>query len=147
MGNLTDYARRELELAGAFDDSSLYGGMVGKAVLELVEKFAEQGHSGASANLVVSLFERVARFEPISPLTGAPEEWAIPYGSRGIEQNVRCSRVFRENGVAYDVNARVFEEPDGTRFTSRDSRAQIDFPYTPRTEIVRANADGKLVVG
>lgn len=37
MSNLTEYAKNELELCGAFDSESLYGNMVGKAVMELVE--------------------------------------------------------------------------------------------------------------
>jgi len=55
---LMEHAKKELELAGLFAKDSDYGGMLGDAVLELIEKFAEQGHSGASAGMVSDLFGR-----------------------------------------------------------------------------------------
>ncbi len=75
MGKLEDHARRELELAGWFDEDGFYGGMVGKAVMELIKVFSDQGHSGMSANLCRHLFEKVSAFEPLTPLTGEDDEW------------------------------------------------------------------------
>jgi hypothetical protein len=95
MSNLATYAKRELELAGYFKEDGMYGGMLGKAVMDLVEKFAEEGHSGMSASITINTFERVARFEPLSPLTGADDEWVEV--SRGMFQNSRCPHVFKEN--------------------------------------------------
>jgi len=67
-GNLVSHARHELESQGLFDQGrDFYGGMTGNAVLELVELFALQGHSGMSAGLVRALFGKVAGFQPLGP--------------------------------------------------------------------------------
>jgi hypothetical protein len=73
--NLVRHAREELTRAGLFDADSDYDGMLGRAVLELVEKFAAQGHSGASAYMVIDLTQRLVSFEPLTPLTSDPQEW------------------------------------------------------------------------
>ena len=65
--NTVAHAKRELELAGLLtEDGDFYGGMTGKAVLELVKVFARQGHSGMSAGIVVDIFSRVAMFETLT---------------------------------------------------------------------------------
>lgn len=72
---LVDHARQELTNAGLFAEDSDYGGMLGDAVLELVDVFARQGHSGYSAGVTLALFSRVANFETLTPLTADPSEW------------------------------------------------------------------------
>jgi hypothetical protein len=74
---LVEHAERELRIAGLFDEDSDYGGMLGEAVLDLVRKFAEQGHSGFSALQTLAIFERVARWKPLSGLTSDPSEWMV----------------------------------------------------------------------
>ena len=143
MSNLTDHARRELELAGFFKDEGVYGDLLGKAVLELVEKFSEQGHSGGSAPIAVSTFARVAMFEPLGPLTGADDEWTEV--GDGVMQNRRCSHVFRDkNGVAYDIQGRVFREPSGACYTTSESRVVVTFPYAPKIEYVDVPGPGQV---
>ena len=132
--NLERHSRRELELAGWFDKKGAYGGMMGHAVMDLVKTFAGEGHSGMSASLAVNLFKQVASFEPLTPLTGEDEEWD-DLGD-GMYQNNRCSHVFRKGGEVYDINGRVFCEPNGACFTSLDSRVPVTFPYTPSTEYI-----------
>ena len=107
---------------------------------KLLEAFDEEGHSGTSAPYTVSLFKKLALFEPLGPLTGDDSEWIEVTDS--MLQNRRCSHVFKENGEAYDIDGKVFEEPDGSRFTSRDSRVPVTFPYTPTTEIVKIDTAG-----
>ena len=63
---LVSLARQELELAGLFDEDSDYGGMLGEAVLELVQLFSMQGHNGFSAGLVMELFGLVANYKPLT---------------------------------------------------------------------------------
>lgn len=142
QSTLVDHARHELQLAGLWDEDSDYGGMLADAVLEMVEAFSEEGHSGASASLAMSAFERVARFEPLTPLTGAEEEWGEPYDNEGTRQNKRCSHVFKgADGRAYDIDGRIFREPDGATFTSNESRVEVTFPYVPKSEYVDVPAD------
>ena len=134
MSNLELHAKAELERAGFFDKDSDYGGMMGDAVMKMVKLFADEGHSGFSASMAINLFERVARFEPLSPLTGDDSEW-MEIGS-DLFQNVRCSHVFKEKGRAYDIQGKVFREKEGGCYTSGDSRVYIKFPYTPKIEYV-----------
>lgn len=70
--SLVAHAKQELEISGAGDD---YDGMIGGAVMELIETFADQGHSGYSASVVVSIFNELAQYKPLGPLTTNPDEW------------------------------------------------------------------------
>lgn len=109
---LVDYARDELERAGWFktndveegNPDGVYNGMVGSAVLEIVEVFAKQGHSGMSASVVTHLVEKLMRYEPLTPLTFGPEEWTA-VGPNTL-QNRRKFSVFSKDGgrTWYDVD-------------------------------------------
>lgn len=136
--NLVRHAREELERAGLFDADSDYGGLLGKAVLEMIERFADKNHSGASAAMAVGLFKRLALFEPITPLTGEDDEWEEVDREDGVPtfQNRRCPRVFKKNGQAYDIEGRVFQAADGLCYINGQSRVGVSFPYTPTTEFV-----------
>ena len=103
--NLVEHAKKELEVSGLFDKDSDYGGMVGKAVLELIEVFAKQGHSGMSASMVRSIFSKLSDYKPLIPLTLKDDEWCEV--SNGTFQNKRNSAVFKEgkDGKAYYIDA------------------------------------------
>ncbi len=133
-GRIETYAREELRRAGWFDEDAMYGDMMPNAVLAMARQFADEGHSGMSASIAVALFKDVAMFKPLTPLTGDDDEWSEC--GEGVFQNKRCSHVFRENGQAYDIEGRIFREPDGCCYTSRDSRVDVEFPYTPTREYV-----------
>ena len=137
--NLRQHAREELTRAGLFKKDSDYGGMLGDAVMKMIDAFADEGHSGMSASMAVSIFKKVAMYEPLTPLTGDDDEW-MEIGDNKY-QNVRCSHVFKDNGKAYDIQGRIFREPNGVSFTSRDSHTPITFPYTPVSEYVDVPAD------
>jgi len=70
---MVEYAKRELERIGK-DEDGLQEHM-NRNILEIIEKFSEQGHSGFSAGYALSVLERLLRFKPISPLTGEDDEW------------------------------------------------------------------------
>jgi len=80
MSNLVDYAREEL----------------GTAALEIVEVFSRQGHSGGSAAIVTQIVGKLMQYEPLTPLTYAPDEW-IKHAD-DLWQNRRDSRVFSTDG-------------------------------------------------
>lgn len=157
MSNLHSHALAEFRAAGWTDEDGNYKDEMQQAIcehiLKLLDVFADEGHSGSSAPYAVGLFEKLAMFKPIVPLTG--EDWEWHEASEGVFQNIRCSRVFKQadrfDGQAYDIDGCVFYEwserplePDeegypGTRrfkshFTSRESAVPITFPYTPTTE-------------
>lgn len=145
MSNLRIHAERELRAigmlpaAGNTEPVDEMNQMMSDHVLELVDVFSKQGHSGFSGSYCIGALEKVLRFEPLGPLTGADSEWNEV--SKGMWQNNRCGRVFKDaDGQAYDSNGRVFVEPNGCAFTSRDSRVYITFPYTPKTEYVQVAA-------
>jgi hypothetical protein len=84
--------------------------------------------------MAISLFEKVARFEPLTPLTGDDDEW-MEVGD-GMFQNIRCSHVFKNKDGAYDIDGRIFREPNGSCYTNGKSRVPVTFPYTPSREYV-----------
>lgn len=104
--NLVRHARYELTRAGLLDRESDYDGMLGAAVLELIETFSAQGHSGASAAAVAELLVPLARFEPISDLTDDPDEWFEV--TDGLWQSRRMSDAFsRDGGRTFTRNSTV----------------------------------------
>lgn len=134
MGNLHDHAVRELDRVRAGE--SLYGDLLPNAILEMVDTFADQNHSGMSAGIVIEALNKLLRFEPLAPLTGEDDEW-VEVGE-GTWQNNRCSRVFKDaDGRTYDISGRVFVDKDGMAWTGKDSRVDVTFPYTPTTERVQ----------
>lgn len=134
MSELVSFARSELERAGLFKEDSDYDGMLGDAVMKMVEMFADQGHSGFSAGMAIDIFKKVASCQPLTPLTGEDDEWNEIYD--GMFQNRRCPHVFKNADGAYDIQGRVFREPNGVCTTSADSHVPVTFPYTPTTEYV-----------
>lgn len=54
-------ARKNLEMAGLFDKDSDYGGMIGEAVMKLVNTHFDEGHSGISHEYVLMVFNKVVR--------------------------------------------------------------------------------------
>ena len=116
-------------------------------VLEIAEVFASQGHSGFSASFCADLLEKALRHEPFGPLTG--EDWEWNEVGPGMFQNNRCNHVFKDaslfDGQAYDIDGRIFREPDGLCYTNRDSRVPVTFPYTPTREYVDVAPDSAVV--
>ncbi len=133
-GALIRFAERELRIAGLYDEDSDYGGMLAEAVMDLIHVFSDHNHSGFSANMTASIFAKLAKFKPITPLTGADDEWNDV--GDGKYQNKRCAHVFKDEDRAYDISGKIFREPSGATYTSRDSWVDITFPYTPKSEIV-----------
>lgn len=103
MSNLLNHAQEELRRNGLFDKNSDYEGMLGEAVLELIDVFSKQGHSGFSASMTVALFKQLAMFKNIGPLTNDQNEWANVTDFGGphdgpMWQNKRRSDAFSFDG-------------------------------------------------
>lgn len=62
----TEWAIRNLELAGWMDKDSDYDGMIGEAVKKLLIEHSKEGHSGASHYTTVHLFKKVACGEALT---------------------------------------------------------------------------------
>lgn len=144
-GNYMAHANRELPHIGTDE----MGKLMADQVREMLLVFSTHGHSGFSAGYATDLLQKLMRFEPITPLTGEPNEWMELF--EGSLQNMRASHVFKDpdrfDGQAYDINAVVFREPNGACFTGRGSAQPITFPYTPRTVYVDVDNEGNPMDG
>lgn len=112
--SLIDQARRELNLINFGEDDA-------RVMIELLEKFFDQWDSGGAVYAVAPILQRLIAGKPLSPLTGADDEW-VEVGP-AVFQNKRCGTVFKdprfhEGKLAYNIDA-------------ADPRAPITFPYWP----------------
>lgn len=102
--NLVEHAKVEMKMVGLDKPDADYDGMLYNAVLELIEVFASQGHSGFSAELTLELFNELAKFQNLSDITANEAEWediSEMWGSAHW-QNKRNSALFSEdNGKTY----------------------------------------------
>ena len=53
MSQLIEYAQQEIKRQGLTSPESDHDGEMGKAVLDLIAAFAQQGHSGFSASMAL----------------------------------------------------------------------------------------------
>lgn len=146
--SLIEHAEREFELLGwrRPDDPDDPQNWVCDNVTELLEVFSNQGHSGFSAPYVMNVFKKAAMFEPLAPLTGDDNEWMEIGDQNGkLYQNIRCGHVFKDDDGAYDIDGRIFRDPDGCCYTSNGSRVSVTFPYTPTREYVDVDENGDPV--
>ena len=144
MSNLHKHALAEFKAAGWTDENGKFNDDMQEDicnhVLKLIEVFSEEGHSGSTAPYAIGLFERLAMFKPISPLTGEDWEWHEVSEHMGHKcwQNNRRSSIFKDgDGTAYDIGGKVFwewykdenGEPFKAYYTCRDSNVPVTFPY------------------
>ena len=146
--SIHDHAWREFKAAGwlhndgvSFKDEMQE--MICRHVLKLLDVFHNEGHSGSTAPYTIELFSKLAKFDPIVPLTGNDDEWNEV--REGVWQNKRCSEVFKQsdrfNGQPYYLDAIVFwewvtdcdDKPMKAYYTSAESMQPIVFPYEPKT--------------
>lgn len=106
---LMEHAKREMSLAGLYDDGMPYGqGELADSVMELMEVFARQGHSEGSAMMVRDLFHELSAFKPLTPISTSPNEWidVSEMSGRPMWQNMRDSSCFSRDGgkTWYDID-------------------------------------------
>ena len=137
--NTIDHAKSEFQYAGYRPPETLMADDPNRwfqeNVLELLEVFANQGHSGFSAPAVIEMFSKLAKLEIMTPLTGKDEEWndVSEMCGRPQWQNIRDSRVFKdEDGTCTQIEGIIWQEDDGSCYTNRYSTVKIEsFPYSP----------------
>jgi len=134
MSNLTKHAEREFAILGWPGDDKMQQ-LICRNVLDLLKVLSGQGHSGSSHGYLMGLFVNLADFKPISPLTGADDEWIEV--DDGMFQNRRDSEVFKENGDAYWIHGKIFRDADGSTWTNTGSRVPVMFPWVrPKPRII-----------
>lgn len=100
--NLIKHAKYEFYKAG-FNSNGM-DAIIRNNILELLTVFADQGHSGFSAGIALQVFNKLAKFQTLSPLTFDHDEWNYNLGfyndspNSAIAQNIRDSRFFLYNG-------------------------------------------------
>jgi len=144
LSNLLSHAMDELDRIGMTEDSTdEMNQLMRKHILHMMQEFANEGHYGFSAQYAIGILTRLLDFKPLSPLTGADDEWTNvrDYGGEPHWQNKRRSSVFKDaNGDVYDIDGKVFWEwcrgavgeddtPFKSYYTCRDSRVPVTFPY------------------
>lgn len=136
----------ELDLLGlTADDPEEMNRAMRDHILHMVNEFTKEGHSGMSASYALSILKKLLAYEPLSPLTGKDDEWVnvSSYMGREVYQNKRCTKVFKEDGEAYNIEGKVFWEwqrgEDGSQYksyyTNSHSRTPVTFPYTPKEPV------------
>ncbi|MFE9491474.1 hypothetical protein ACFYNF_34395 [Streptomyces sp. NPDC006641] len=93
--NLVTHARRELRLLGEDPDTI-------RGLCNVVQAFADMGHSGSSAHFATQYLERLLRYQPLTELTDDPSEW-IDRHAEGMTptplwQSRRNSEAFSTDG-------------------------------------------------
>lgn len=143
MSSLVSHAEKELKAAGLFDADSDYGGMLGPAVMKMVEVFANEGHSGYSASMTLHLFSKVAQYKLLSPIgnpltTGDYHDVSEPSGTppQTTLQSTRLSSLFSEDSgrTWYDLDKKLPRWKCMLRCLRfpLNHRAYVVFPYMPK---------------
>ena len=151
MNNYREHAIREFEFVGWTENGKFKDSMqelICTQVLELLDLFAEHGHSGSSHSYALDLFSDLAKFKPISPLSGADIEWSKTIDDEGTVQNKRLSSVFkRKDGTAYYLDAIIWKSEKGGTWCGNagdiSSRQNISFPFTPKTFYIDVKEDNE----
>lgn len=139
---LIEYAKTELQIAGLFDEDSDYNGAIGEAVMELIEVFSKQNHSGMSAPYVASIFKTLADFKPLIGITGKDEEWGDvrDLGDGGVPwyQNKRCSALFKDgkDGKPYYIDAIIKRDQKGICWSGMAWLSEEDYKSGDRSKMV-----------
>jgi len=156
MSRYKEHALEEFRAAGWTDENGKFHDEwqeeICNHILDLLAAFAKGDHSGTTAPYTVRLFEKLALFQPIAPLTGEDWEWVdvgptteLGRGGKPLWQNKRCSHVFKDLNGAFDTEGiifyDVFLDEDGKEcksyYTYGESHTPVTFPYTPKSEYVQ----------
>jgi len=129
---MVDHAKEELKyLRGSDTSHDDMQDLIEKNIIEIIEVFAAQGHSGGSAGYCIPIIHALLKQENITPLTGEDHEWQEV--SPGVFQNKRMSSIFKDknrfDGQAYWIDGKIFSDDGGkTWVTNSDSFVPITFP-------------------
>lgn len=118
-----------------------FGIMCYDAAEHLLEVFQEQGHSEYSANVVCSIFERLVKGKPLTPIKDEEDQWHYAYTIEKFHekcyQHKRMSRLFKHvapDGTVsyYDIDRVQAYDQNGNFFLAQqvDDVVSKYFPIT-----------------
>ena len=93
--NYIKHAKNEFKIAWSDENDEMQSFMC-KQVIELLSVLATHGDSEFSINYKLNLFQNVAKFKTIAPLTFKDDEFNEPFCLDGTRQNKRNSGVFMD---------------------------------------------------
>ena len=140
-GYLVDHAK--VELSDHLSSSCPMNRELAGGLINVVRTFETNDYSGFISSYSITALKPLLAFKPLGALTGEPSEWMVIYNSVNEDnslktvmyQNRRCSHVFKEvtgdEVIQYDAEGVIFQESNGSCFTSAASRTAITFPYVP----------------
>lgn len=118
--------------------------VINKDILEIVEVFANQGHSGFSANYSIPIINKLLKQSFVLPLTGEKDEWCEV--TDGVYQNKREGKIFKQNdrfdGKPYYIDGKAFSDDGGKSwYTNKNSFVTVEFPLKelPKTKYIILN--------
>lgn len=140
---MIEKAKYELDLilkqCGDDEEAVRMQKVINQDILDLVEMFANQGHSGFTAGYTINVLTRLLKQSFVTPLTGEEDEWVEV--SDGVYQNKREGAIFKQadrfDGKAYYLNGKAFSDDGGkSYYTNADSWVVVEFPLykLPETE-------------
>ena len=148
MSNLVEFAKREFSELGWLDGDDKMQKLVCENVIELLQAFSNQGHSGFSGGYILSLFSQLVNFNPITEVKDENLFWSGC--GRDVMQHKKMPTIFKSNGKTYWIDGVVFECDSGTRWSSSDSKMIVDMPLRAsdlKTEVILVDSDGKCLNG
>lgn len=131
MSNLVEFAYKELRDAGLFDEDSDYDGELGMAVMELIHTFADQGHSGYSAQLVIHLFSQLAKYQMINVLKNPMEtgEYIVISGDMLSDPSITMLQSTRDSAMFSDDGGKSWYHLD--KYRTRTQRVLYWLAHAP----------------
>lgn len=160
--NTYEWAKHELNLARENEIAKCkaepgdedYGLMCYNAAEQLLNVFEEQGHSGYSAKVVCSIFERLVKGKPLTPIKDEEDQWRKAYSFKKDPvkryQHKRMGSLFKyvaPDGVVsyYDIDRIRAYDRNSTNFSTThiddivSEYFPIKFPYIGEEIKVRVN--------
>lgn len=146
--NTYEWAKHELNLARENEIAHAvlvgdedYGIMCYDAAEHLLEVFKEQGHSGHSARVVCSIFERLVKGKPLTPIKDEEDQWHNAYtidkSPEKRYQHKRMGSLFKHvapDGTVsyYDIDRVQAYDQNGSSFLAQqvDDVVSKYFPIT-----------------
>lgn len=125
MSVMEQWAKREIEIACKRErgdkDPELwdYGVACYESAYKAYKSLLDDGHSGTSIGLTMSILNRLVQCKPLTPIEDTPDIWhEVGFTNTGLAKNLQCGRmssfwkdIYPDGTVEYIDNDRVVAYP------------------------------------